>query len=74
MISQFVSGYFTSRIRHSQSGTLRILNTSIFNYFFKILKEMFWPFSETTLSRPPLCFYLLNKLCVFLFTVNQNAN
>lgn len=62
VISQFVSGYFTSRIRHPQPGRLTIHNASIFNYFLKIPKEMFWLFSETTLNRPPLCFHLSNKL------------
>lgn len=62
VISQFVSGYFTSRIRHPQPGRLTIHNASIFNFFLKIPKEMFWLFSETTLNRPPLCFYLSNKL------------
>lgn len=65
MISQFVSGYFTSRIRHPQPGRLTIHNTSIFNYFFNIPKEMFRLFSKTTLNRPLLCFYLSNKLRVF---------
>lgn len=66
MISQFVSGYFTSRIRQPQPGRLTIHNTSIFNYFYNIPKEMFWPFFETTLNRPLLCFYLSNMRVFFI--------